>query len=174
MQIVDLIHSHLNRLHRALEDSIVNLSTDELHWRPSNGCNHIAFSIWHIVRTEDNLVRFVLQERRPTVWIEGGWDGLFNLDRISQGTGLSEEEAVSIQLPSAKAFLPYMRDVWASTDDYLHSINDSALDGTFNIRPLGEKTVNDIFFEMLITHGFSHLGEIWVLKGLQGFKGSPI
>jgi hypothetical protein len=174
MQIVDLIHSHIDRLHGVLEDSIADLTKEQLHWRPSSGCNHIAFSIWHLVRTEDNLVRFILQRRRPTVWIEGGWHEWFDLDRISQGTGLSEEEAVSIELPSVEAFLPYMKNVWASTDEYINSIDDSILDQVFNIRPLGDRSIGQIFFEMLLTHGFSHLGEIWVLKGLQGFKGSPI
>ncbi|HEY8836126.1 MAG TPA: hypothetical protein VIO16_00280 [Dehalococcoidia bacterium] len=39
----------------------------------SGRANTIGFELWHYVRTEDNIVRFILQNRRPTVWMEGGW-----------------------------------------------------------------------------------------------------
>ena len=29
--------------------------------------NTIAFGLWHYARTEDNVVRYLLQDRRPTV-----------------------------------------------------------------------------------------------------------
>tara|TARA_Y100000588_G_scaffold125684_1_gene137679 strand:+ start:1575 stop:2099 length:525 start_codon:yes stop_codon:yes gene_type:complete len=174
MDTIALLRSHLDRLHGSLDSSIIDLSPEELHWKPSNGCNHIGFSLWHYVRTEDNLISFVLQNRKPTVWIENGWYEYFNLDRISQGTGMSEEDAGNIDISSIDAFMGYMSEVWESTNHYLDSIDEDTLATIFNIRPLGDKTVSEVLFEMILTHGFSHLGEIWVLKGLQGHKGSPI
>tara|TARA_B100001123_G_scaffold270638_1_gene301165 strand:- start:24062 stop:24388 length:327 start_codon:yes stop_codon:yes gene_type:complete len=108
------------------------------------------------------------------VWIENGWYEYFNLDRISQGTGMSEEDAGNIDISSIDAFMGYMSEVWESTNHYLDSIDEDTLATIFNIRPLGDKTVSEVLFEMILTHGFSHLGEIWLLKGLQGHKGSPI
>ena len=61
MTFVELLRSPLERLHMSLEEAVKDLTTEQLHWRPSEGCNHIAFSLWHYVRTEDNLIRFVLQ-----------------------------------------------------------------------------------------------------------------
>ena len=89
MNINDLIKSNIERLHRDIEDAIGGLTSEEIHWVPSDSFNHIAFNLWHYVRTEDNLIRFVIQERRPTVWIEQDWYRKFDLDRISQGTGMS-------------------------------------------------------------------------------------
>ena len=168
------LRSHLERLHDSLEDAVKDLTPDQLHWRPGEGCNHIAFSLWHYVRTEDNLVRFVLQNRRPTVWLEGGWNELFGLDRVAQGTGMSQEDAVAVHLPSSEEFLPYIRSVWQATGEYLDSATDDDLQQMFTVRPMGERTGLQVLTENLLTHGFSHLGEIWVLRGLQGFKGSPI
>ena len=174
MDTIDILRSHLERLHSSIDSSVRDLNHEQLHWKPSKGCNHIAFSLWHYVRTEDNLVRFVLQNRRPTIWIENGWNEYFDLDKISQGTGMSEEDANNISISSIDAFLKYMSEVWESTNYYLDSIDHSQLATIFSIRPLGDKTASEVLFEMILTHGFSHLGEIWVLKGLQGFKDSPI
>ena len=174
MTVVELLGPHFERLHESLEDAMKDLTSEQLHWRPSEGCNHIAFSLWHYVRTEDNLIRFILQDRRTPVWLEQGWDGRLGLDRVAQGTGMSPEDATAIRLPSAEEFLPYMRAVWQSTEEYLSSITDDDLQNVFTVRPMGERPAVQVLTENLLTHGFSHLGEIWVLRGLQGLKGSPI
>jgi hypothetical protein len=106
--------------------------------------------------------------------LEQGWDELFGLDRVAQGTGMSPEDAAAIRLPSAEEFLPYMRAVWQSTEEYLSSITDSDLQSIFTVRPMGDRPAVQVLTENLLTHGFSHLGEMWVLRGLQGLKGSPI
>ena len=93
MTVVELLRSHIERLHQDLEAATSDLTPEQLHWRPSENCNHIAFSLWHYVRTEDNLVRFVLQDRRTTVWLEEGWNERFGLERAIQGTGMSAEDA---------------------------------------------------------------------------------
>lgn len=174
MTVVELLSSQLERLHANLEDAVKDLTPEQLHWRPSEGCNHIAFSLWHYVRTEDNLIRFVLQNRRPTVWLEHGWNDRFSLDRVAQGTAMSPEDAAAIRLPSAQEFLPYMRAVWQATEEYLRSITDDDLQTVFTMRPMGERPAAQILIENVLTHGFSHLGEMWVLRGLQGFQGSPV
>jgi hypothetical protein len=174
MTVVELLGPHLKRLHENLETAVSDLTPEQLHWRPSEGCNHIAFSLWHYVRTEDNLIRFLLQDRRSTVWLEQGWNERFGLDRVAQGTGMSQEDAIALRLPSASEFSPYMQAVWQSTEEYLGSIADNDLQRVFTVRPFGERPAVQVLTENLLTHGFSHLGEIWVLRELQGLKGSPI
>jgi hypothetical protein len=174
MTMTELIGPNLKRLHENLVSATMDLTHEQLHWRPSEGCNHIAFSLWHYVRTEDNLVRFVLQERRAPVWLEQGWNERFGLDRVAQGTGMSPEDASAIRLSSAEEFLPYMRAVWQSTEEYLSSVSDNDMQKVFTVKPFGERPVVQVLTENLLTHGFSHLGEMWALRGLQGMKGSPI
>ena len=67
-----------------------------------------------------------------------------------------------------------MESVWKSTDEYLSSIGESDLQEMFTIRPQGDMSASDVIMVNILTHGFSHLGEMWVLRGLQGFQGSPI
>ena len=90
--LVDFIRSSLHQLHSTYNDAIADLSEEQLHWRANdNGCP-IAFILWHYYRTQDNVIQFVIQHK-PTVWLEEGWDKKFGLDRIAQGTGMSQEDA---------------------------------------------------------------------------------
>jgi hypothetical protein len=168
MEINDLIQNNIQRLHGDIEEAISGLSFEQIHWIPSKDFNHIAFNLWHYVRTEDNLVRFVIQERRSTIWIEQGWYNKFKLDPISQGTGISIDEANSININSLDQFSEYMREVWRSTREYLSESSEIDLEKQFLVKPFGDRSVTQIMIENLLTHGFTHLGEILILKKLQG------
>ena len=174
MSTLAFIRTSLQRLHSSLDDAMEDVSQEQAHWRPNDKGNHIAFTAWHYTRTVDNLVRFVLQERRPTVWVEGKWDERFGLDSRAQGTGMSVEEAGALRISDIPAFRTYMSEVWKETQSYLDTITDDDLGQVMNVRPLGELTIEQVLGTPILTHGFSHLGEIWFLKGLQGLQGSPI
>ncbi len=75
MTAFEFIHAELKRLHGMLDKAIGDLTPAQLHAVPANHpkANTLAWIFWHYARTEDNVVRFVLQNRRPTVWAEGGY-----------------------------------------------------------------------------------------------------
>lgn len=158
-------------LHVALEMAVRDLTPEQLHHLPGGTANHAAFLLWHHVRTEDNIVRFVLQ-RRPTVWMEGGWDQRFGLDAKAQGTGWSHEQAVGLRLPSAEAFLEYARPVWRETEAFLGAVPEGELTRVVLVRPLGELPLARLLGTTIVTHGYSHLGELWLLRGLLGLRGT--
>ena len=110
MSMIEFIRSSLRQMHNAYDEAIADLSPEQLHWRANDKGCHIAFVLWHYVRTEDNIVQFVLQ-RKPTVWLEGGWDKKLGLDRVSQGTGMSLEDAQSLRIASKADFQTYMKGV---------------------------------------------------------------
>src|SRR5262245_37709249 len=74
MTAADFIRGELARLHKNLDGCIADPTPEQLHAVPASHprANTMAFGLWHYTRTEDNVVRFVIQERRPTVWMEGG------------------------------------------------------------------------------------------------------
>ena len=147
MAIVQLIGSHVQRLHEALEIATTELTPGQLHWRPPPGGNHLAFTLWHYVRTEDNIVRYLPQDGKPTVWLEGGWNERFGLDPALQGSGMTVEEAAAISIPSIEEFRPYIRAVWKSTDEYLTSITDADLERVFTFIPVGERSAIQVLME---------------------------
>src|SRR5438093_1383116 len=68
MTAVEFIHAELKRLHGMLDKAIGDLTPAQLHTVPANHpkASTLAWIFWHYARTEDNVVRFVLQNRRAT------------------------------------------------------------------------------------------------------------
>ena len=86
--VLDFIRDSIQQQHEAWDKAISDLTPDQMHFRPNGQGNHIGFIAWHYIRTEDNLVQFVFQHRKPTVWLAGGYDQTFGLPRTAQGTGM--------------------------------------------------------------------------------------
>src|SRR5438445_10801885 len=93
MTALEFIGSDLKRMHAMLNNAIADLSPEQLHTVPGGHprANTIAWGLWHYARTEGNVVRFVLQDRRPTVWQEGGYADKLGLPPVAQGTGMSHQ-----------------------------------------------------------------------------------
>ena len=173
MSEVAFIRYSLQSLCSSLDDAMKGLSQEQAHWRPNDRGNHIAFVAWHFTRTVDNIVRFVLQ-RQPTVWMEGKWDERFGLDSKAQGTGMTEEDAAALRISDIPAFCRYMNEVWKVAQAHLDTVTEGDLGRKMTISPLGELSLEQVLGTVMLTHGYTHLGEIWALKGFQGLQGSPV
>ena len=59
MTAPELVHMELKRLHKMLDGSLTGLTPEQLHALPGGNpkANTIAWAVWHVVRTEDNVVR---------------------------------------------------------------------------------------------------------------------
>ena len=173
MSTIEFIRGSLRQMHNSYNDAIADLSPEQLHWRANDNGLPIAFILWHYVRTEDNVIQFVLQHK-PTVWLDAGWDQRFGLDRIAQGTGMSLQEAQTLRIDSKEEFQRYMQAVWQATDGFLSQKDDSYLQEKTTVKPLGEMPILSAIGNMCLTHGFTHLGEIQHLRGLLGLRGMAV
>lgn len=170
MKTIEFIRSSLRQMHAFYDDAIADLTPEQMHWRANENGLPIAFILWHYVRTEDNVINFVLQ-RKPTVWLAGEWNVKFGLDRIAQGTGMSLTDAQNLRINSKEEFSIYMKEVWQATYDYLGANDDALLEQKITVKPLGEMLVANAIGNMCLTHGFTHLGEIQHVRGLLGLRG---
>jgi len=172
MTNLELITYELRRLHTALDKSLEGLTPEQLHQVPAGhvSANTIAWGLWHYVRTEDNVVRYILQNRRPIVWAEGGYAEKLGLPPVAQGTGMTTQEAQALRIKDLALFREYTARVWASTDEYLAKVDPAALDATVTIKPLGEMPALRALAEVCVTHGFTHFGEIELARTLVGAR----
>lgn len=170
MDTKDFLKHFIGALHEGYDGALSDLSEEQFYFRPSDRTNHIAFTAWHWVRTEDNIVQFALQ-REQTVWLADQLDERWGLPRIAQGTGMSHDEAGAMRLPSVGDFLDYARKVWASTDRYVENVTMEELSRVTKISPFGEIPVLQALGQTVLSHGNQHLGEIWLIRELQGLKG---
>ena len=92
--------------------------------------------MWHYVRTEDNILRFIIQGRKPTVWMEGGWAEKLRLPPVTQGTGMPSADAQALHIDDLAAFKQYTKDVWASTASWLANPDTAVFDTPVTVKPL--------------------------------------
>ena len=170
MTTLELITHELRRLHKALDKSLEGLTPEQLHQVPAGHAtaNTIAWGLWHYARTEDNVIRYILQNRRPIVWVEGGYAEKLGLPPVAQGTGMTTPEAQALRIKDLALFREYVAKVWASTDEYLARVDAAALDATVTIKPLGEMPAVRALADVCVTHGFTHFGEIELARTLVG------
>jgi hypothetical protein len=170
----EFIHAELRRLHKNLDGCIADLTPDQLHAVPAGHprANTLAFGLWHCARTEDNVVRFVIQGRRPTVWMEGQYAERLGLPPTAQGTGMAAPEAQALRIRDIPLFREYMGKVWASTEELFERAGrePSALDKTVMIKPLGEMPAVRALGQVCLTHGMGHHGEMELTRALLGLN----
>jgi len=176
MNIIDFFRIEQQRLHEELRASVRDLTVDEWHYTLGGTGNTIAYLLWHCVRTEDNILRFILQGR-PTIWNEGQWDVRLGLPPRAQGTGMPTAEAQALRINDPALFLRYAEQVWQEFAAYLAGITDGGAELSARIvtvKPLGQLPAIQVIGQVCLTHLFTHYGEITQLLGAQGKRGMPL
>jgi len=171
LSAAEFVHSGLTGLHRSLDKALGDLTPEQLHavpGGPASKANTIAWGLWHLVRTEDNVVRFVVQGRRTPVWVEGGYAAKLGLPEVAQGTGMSTADAQALRIKDVALFKEYMQKVWASTEDFLGKVDPAELEKTVTVKPLGDMLAIQAIGRICLTHGMTHFGEIELGRTLVG------
>ena len=154
MNIIDFFITEQKRLHNWMGTSVSDLTLEEWHYMPQGNGNSIAFLVWHCVRTEDNILRFILQ-RRPPRW---------------------NEEARAFRIADPKLFMQYAESVWQEFEEYLAAIPDGGAElseRAVTVKPLGGMMAVQAIGQACITHCFMHFGEIACMLGELGKQGMP-
>ncbi len=170
---IEVIQEGLDGMHAMLDRAVPQMTVDQWNARPADDGVSAFFSLWHYVRTEDNIVNWVVH-RRPTVWLDGGWDERFGLHRTSQGTGMTKAEADAVLLNDVDAWLEYQQGVWRVTSEWVGSLRNAELSEEITIRPTPPMTIWQALTGMLLYHGYRHVGEVEHARGLLGLGGLTI
>jgi hypothetical protein len=170
MTAAEFIHAELKRLHTMLDGTLSGITVEQLHAVPAGHpkANTIAWALFHCTRTEDNVVRFVLQNRRPTVWTEGGYAERLGLPPVAQGTGMSTAEAQALRIKDVDLFREYMQRAWASTEELWATAEPAFFEKTVTVKPLGEMPAIRALGQVVVAHGMMHVGQVELTRTLVG------
>lgn len=153
-----------------LSASLANLSIDELHHRPSQRSSSIGFDAWHVARTVDDLVNFVMLGEQ-TVWREQDLAERLRLPRNSQGTGMTDEEAAALRFPEPKLLARYATDVSDSVVPKIERMTSDFLATEVEMRGLGTRTRLYLVGTIALIQTSNHLGQIAHARTLLGKPG---
>ena len=170
---IEVVQQGLDGMHAMLDRAVPDMTADQWNARPADDGVSAFFSLWHYVRTEDNIVNWVAQ-RQSTVWLNGEWDQHFGLHRTSQGTGMTNEQANAVLLTDVDGWLTYQQQVWASTGEWITTLSLDDLDDEIVIKPTPPMTIWQALTGMLLFHGYRHVGEVEHARGLLGLGGLTI
>ena len=173
MATVEYLRGAVKNFHNSLREAIKGLSHEQLHFQPLGKGNHVAFMLWHVVRTEDSVIHFMWQ-KKPPVWNAEGWDKKIGMDARAQGTGMTQEQASSIRISDPGEFSKYMENVFKASEAFVDGTPEKDWDEVREMPYLGKRNLYELIGGIVLQHGSAHLGEIWYVKGLQGLKGCPI
>jgi hypothetical protein len=169
-----ILQRSMDSMHALLDKAVADMTVEQLNFRPAEGGVSPFFSLWHYVRTEDNVINWVVQ-RRPTVWLDGGFDQALGLHRTSQGTGMTDDEARAVVLRDLSVWRDYQPRVWEATAAYLRSMDAAEFEERrVTIKPLPEMSLWDGLFGICLSHGYRHVGEIEYARGVIGLGGLTI
>jgi hypothetical protein len=170
MTAAEFIHADLTRLHALLDRTISDITPEQLHAVPGGHprANTVAWGLFHCVRTEDNVIRFVLQNRRPTVWAEGSYAERLGLPPVAQGTGMSSAEAQALRIPDVGVFREYMSRVWASTDELFGQAEPGFFAKVVTVKPVGDMPAIRAIGQICLSHGMMHVGQMELARTLVG------
>ena len=165
MNAVELVKIAVEDLHRGFQSEVAPLTPEQIVYRPNKEANTIAFLLWHFSQSEDNFVHRQVQHQAP-LWEQEQWHQRLGLQPGDSGATLNAEQIGAFS-PVKEELLAYNQRVLEAARAAISSLSDSDLDRLPNPErpqmPLGRGVAN-----LILGHGFWHLGEIRFLKGLQG------
>ena len=154
---------------RNVSDAVIrDLTNEQLNWAPPGTANPIGTTLVHAIMGEDSFVQRIIQGR-SLVWDTGHWSERTGLKALP-GRGTSWEESNSTKLSLAD-LLAYQREVRSATDVYVAGLTSEELQRRVTVGGADRRVAEAL--ALVVTHTAHHMGEISVLKGIQGARGLP-
>jgi hypothetical protein len=182
--LYDILQSFKD-IHKVVLNFADELSDEQLNWRPQGYSTSIGFHLWHLARESDYLKAAILQyypnlgpglEEEAEIWVHEGLANKWGFPTEAHetvGTGLKDEVAATLPIPSKSELLSYLRESYDTLEKFVELLDTSY--ATFeNLDEDLTKKIQKVRLNLLVflTHDCRHLGMMECLKGLQTGFGS--
>lgn len=164
MDIRDVLVDGISQVTDWTAEALDPLTADQLNHLPGGMGTSIGFNAWHWYRTVDNITHFVFQKQQP-IWMTGGYLEKMGLPPVAQGTGMAMEEAQALRISDPALLKEYGGLATSACLDFVKNVDPAILAEVQMVKPLGEMPKWKVFRQVVMTHGFMHLGEINAIRG---------
>ncbi len=164
--------SVLERNWAMVDNALKDLDDANLAVIPAEGCNSIAWLLWHMHRVLDTFVNYRFQSK-PQVWTDDGWYEKLGMtdDPENRGVGWTAEQVAEWPTPARDVLIGYAESVRASVRDYLSALTDADLEVVKVIPPVAEPRAVGSTMEVMIFDNIAHGGQIAYLRGFYQGRG---
>ena len=178
MEATQLIRDGLANAKRVADKTIDGLNEDELNWQPKPGANSIGLILFHMFRSEDSFVQYLIQKKSP-IWTSDKWCEKLCKPPTDSGSHYNAEQIDTFKVPRIEDLMAYGKAVREKTLEFVDRLTPEKLDAAVELPPIphtpGQGTPPRRPFEpfvgslliMTVTHQAQHAGEISYLRGLQ-------
>ncbi len=169
-----ILLNQLKTAHESLEQTMEGVTDEVAHFMPPGKANPIAGTYAHVVFSEDLFMHNFLMKTPPLV------DSSFK-----DKTGASEVHPMEWQVEyprwlkevkiDVKQIRAYAKAVYEESEKYIESLTDTDLEKDVDLSAfgMGSKKASEFIANLISGHIYPIMGEISVLKGIQGLKGYP-
>lgn len=169
-----------------LDLAAADLTLDQVNHVERTGVLPIAFSLLHVVGSQDRTVSQYLADDAATIWDTADWAKRIGLVGAPPRRGTPMDEAERIRFGDLGAWREYQAAVFAKTESALANapleiFDRDAFGGErppaargsflFLLVPSGPIRVRDVCEAYLFQHASRHLGEIEHARALVGLGG---
>ncbi len=168
MNVQALLRHFMQTLHDGYLAALDDLTDEQLNWRYDDHAVSSGFHAWHYIRTKDNIINFVCQDRKPPVWLRQRLNESWNFPKVAQGTDMERGEAQALRIPSTDNLIGYGNDVHADVIGYLDACTDADLAETVRVVQFGHQAKSQQIMQTCIAHGNGHLGQILNIRSVMG------
>ncbi|MDQ2682184.1 MAG: DinB family protein [Chloroflexota bacterium] len=170
--------------HGSWQMAVEDLTLEHVNHHERPGVLPIAFSLMHLVNTEDVRSSERLDGGEP-IWVSGGWEDKVGVNVPAVFRGTPMEVAESLRFRDVDAWREYQTAVFAKTIDLLTRTEDGrwdeiyadAVPGAMSRGFLallcgdGPVTLGNYLEVVLYHHSLRHLGELEHARALVGLGG---
>ncbi|MGB8645848.1 MAG: DinB family protein [Anaerolineae bacterium] len=167
MKTVDLLREQIKQSHEWFAQTAADVTPEQAHWIPPGIANPLGAIYAHAIAAEDVIVNAVLKGGQPLY--ATAFAGRSGISEPQLRAEFEWARRVKVDLPALRE---YTQAVWAATDAYIASLTDADLDRIVETT-LGKLPVSWILSNLVLAHVHNMMGEVSVLKGVQGAKGYP-
>jgi uncharacterized damage-inducible protein DinB len=169
MHAKDILIDGFSRIREEVHATVEGLGPDDLHARPSDGANSIAWLVWHLTRVQDDHIAdaFDLDQ----VWLTQDFQKTFGLDlpRHDTGYGHTPAKVAKVRVDSGALLTGYYDAVHEQSLQALRSLAAKDLERIVDERwdppvSLGVRLVS------VLSDDLQHIGQAAYVRGL--LKGS--
>jgi hypothetical protein len=182
--LYDVLHSFRD-IHKVVLHLADDLNDQQLNWKPEGYSTSIGFHLWHLARESDYLKAAILHHNPQFIPELGDGKEIWEKEALAQkwgfpeglhqtvGTGLSDETAATLPIPTKEELLAYLRTSYEAIECFIEQL-DTKYPSFENVDEELKKKIEMIRLNLLVflSHDCRHLGMMECLKGLQTGFGS--